>query len=164
MSKCLNSQETCTTDMVEIDVSKDVTILENTVLRLAGELGIALEDTSGISYVRALEGRRENIVLDYHHDFDGYQSFKAFKKGVRFGISKFQEGEYSIDLKNTGKELLEKAKSRIPKNEAEKKIYLCIIMSTKLRHAPEKTYEPVIDIKESELNLITAKTVLQYLS
>ena len=45
MSECLNSQETSTINMVEIDVSKDVTILENTVLRLAGELGIPLKET-----------------------------------------------------------------------------------------------------------------------
>jgi hypothetical protein len=107
MSKCLNSQGTGTMCMVEVDVSKDVAILEGTVRRLADELGIALDDASGISYVRALEGRKEGIVLDYHHDFAGYEAFDVTKGNTRFAISKFQEGDYSIDLKNKGKTLLE---------------------------------------------------------
>ncbi len=164
MSKCLNSQKTCTSGMVEADVSKDVTILENTVRRLAEELGVSLEDTSGISYVRALEGRKNGIVLDYHHDFDGYQSFKAFKKDTRFAISKFQEWDYSIDLKNTGKRLLEIAFTDA-ENAIEKKIDLRILIG-KLRGeiTPEEMYEPVLSITESDLNSIPAKTILRYLS
>ena len=161
MSKCLNSQETCTIDMVEIDVSKDVTILEKTVHRLAGELGITLEDTSGISYVKALEGKKEGINLDYHHDSDGYQSFKAFKKDTRFAITKFQGGDYSIDLKNSGKSLLDKVNR--PESPVEKRINLRILAND-IRDAPEKIHEPIIHINESELNLITARTILKYLS
>lgn len=161
MSKYLNSQETCTTDMVEIDVSKDVTILENTVLRLAGELGIALKATSGISYARALEGRKGDIVLDYHHhDFNSYEAFDAYKNGARFAISRV-EGKYIIDLKNSGKNLLDKVNR--PESPIEKRINLRILAND-IRDAPEEIHEPIIDIKESELNLITGRTILKYLS
>lgn len=160
MSKCLNSRETCTTDMGDIDVSKDVTILENTVRRLARELGVALKGTSGISYARALEGRKGDIVMEYQHDFDGYEAFDAYRNGARFAISKVG-GEYLIDLQNSGKNLLDKVNG--PESPIEKRINLRILAND-IRDAPEEIHEPIIDIKESELNLITGRTILKYLS
>ena len=166
MSECLNSQETSTINMVEIDVSKDVTILENTVLRLAGELGIPLKETnySGISYKKDIAGRNENIEINYYHDFDDYEAFTAEKGDSKIRISNI-EGEYRWNLGSSGEKLLEKAYQRT-KNPIEKKMNLQILL-LKLQNkiTSGEIYDRlIVTLKESEMNLITAKTILKYLS
>lgn len=158
MSKVLNSTETCEVSMGE-EVS--ATVLESTVRRLAEELGLILQDTTGISYVRALEGNN-GTEFDYHRDFDGYECFKAVNGDARFAVSKV-ENEYMIALKNKGKNLFECA-LKIPHNSIEKKLNLRILIPDDIRSEPEKSHEPLVDINEIELGDITSQTVLKYLS
>jgi len=99
MSKNLNTSEACTINMVETDTSKDVTVLEKTARRLAEELHIPLKDTSGISYICALEGKKEGIEFDYHNDFDGYEAFAAAKGNARFAVNKAYFKESGVGSK-----------------------------------------------------------------
>ncbi len=158
MPKVLNSTETC-----EVRMGKEVslTLLESTVRRLAEELEIPLEDTSGVSYVRSLEGIKGSIKLDYHQDFDGYESFGAFKDDSRFAISKIQ-GNYTIDLKNSGRNLFNCA-LKMPKTDVEKKINLRLLEND-IRAELEEAHEPVILVADCDLTLVTAETVLKYLA
>jgi hypothetical protein len=163
MSKCLNSQETGTIGMVEIDVSKDVTILENTVLRLAGELGIPLKETeySGISYKKEIEGRKKGIEISYIHDaINVYECFTAERGEVQVNIFA-ASGKYDFHIRDSGKNLLSKVER--PESSVEKRINLRILCND-IRDEPEKIHDPLIELQESELNLITARTILKYLS
>jgi len=140
---------------------KAATALETTTCRIAAELGIPLQDTGGASYARALDGSGR-IELEYHRDFDGYESFKASNSNAVFSISKIED-RYKLHLKNSGEKLMESSRRREPKNSAERKINLGLIMLPALRKDPEKKHEPVLEIEESDLDLITAETIQQYL-
>ncbi|MCX6708871.1 MAG: hypothetical protein NTW67_04475 [Candidatus Woesearchaeota archaeon] len=158
MSQYLNTSKACTELM---GVSQEVTILERTVRRLAAELGIPLRNTAGVSYEQALEGN-SGIDLNYHRDFDGYECFAAKKENSGFAIMSAR-GEYSICLKNRGRNLKKSALAE-PANGIEKKLNLRILIPDDIRSEPEKIHEPLVDIEEAELDAITSRTVLKYLS
>jgi hypothetical protein len=157
MPKVLNSAETCEVRMGE-EIS--VTLLENTVRRLAVELGISLQNTAGVSYEQALDGNN-GVALKYRRDFDGYECFSAQKYDAKLYISNL-DNKYRLSLKNNGKKLVESAIMK-PVREVEKKINLRLLEND-IRAEPEKVHEPVVDLQENELNNITAKTILKYLS
>lgn len=158
MPQYLNTSKPCTELMGETKAS---TALETTARRIAAELDILLQDAKGVSYEQALEGSNR-IKLEYHRDFDGYESLSAFNRDAVFAISKIEDN-YKLNLKNSGEKMLENARRRNPKNAAERKIYLGLISLLPLHKNPERTYEPVMEIEESDLDLITAETIQQYL-
>lgn len=163
MPKCLNSRETDTAGMVEIDVSKDVSLLENTVRRLACELNIELKDVSENAYLLALAGSN-NIAVRYHHDFDGYECFAAEKGVASVRIARVA-GKYLFNIENYSEKLLEMAR-RPAENPIERRMDLqVLLMELQKKIAPGKICSrPVVALTEPELNLFTAETILRYLS
>lgn len=163
MPKCLNSRETDTKGMVEIDVSKDVSLLENTVRRLACELDIELKDISENAYLLALAGSN-NLDVHYHHDFDGYECFAAEMGVASVRIARVA-GQYLFNVENYNEKLLEIARQPA-KNPIERRMDIQILlMELQKKIAPGKICSrPVVALIEPELNLVTAETILRYLS
>lgn len=160
MTKVLNSSNTCEVSMGDV---RESTILENTAIKLARELGISFEETdkSGSTYAQNLEGENERIRVEYHRDFDGYESFDAYRGEARFAVSRLVTGSYTIDLKNSGKNLLAGARQKC-KNDLEKRIAKSFVLSLAMVKNPAGIYEPVFDIREAEIDLITADILLRY--
>ncbi len=166
MSKNLNTPGAYVINMVEADISKDIKILENTVRRLAEELGIALKETkySGISHKKWIKGKKESIEIDYICDFDDFEYFVAEKGDSQMHITNLG-GEYRWNLRNYGKKLLESAYQRT-ENPIEKKMNLWILLAELQNELVpgEISNNSVVALTKSELNLITAQTILKYLS
>ena len=167
MAQVLNTSETHTIVMVETNTSKDITVLEKTVQRLARELRVVLQDTSGISYIRALEGKKNNLELDYHLDSDSYECLSVEKGDAQMYIMHIidLERDYFWNLRNFGKNLLKSAYQRTT-NPVEKRMDLWILDSELQNElSPEKiSNNSLVTLTESELDLITAQTILKYLS
>ncbi len=143
-------------------IAGETGILESTVQRLAKELDIALqEQPTGNYHKKRLSGENRELSLDYGHDSDDYESVTVTRGSASASLS-YLEGAYQFVVKNQGKLLLEAAR-KTASNEAERRMDISIILLSTIRTKPEEVHEPVVEITQSELGTVDARTLLKYL-